>query len=263
MALFSATDGSGSGVAHTEYSTDGGSTWTPGIGVLFTLDGDHDVLYRSIDLAGNLEESNELHVLIDTTAPVTTDDAAAQPWTNQTETIHLAPTDSLSGMNGGPARTEYSSNGGATWSNGSPIDVHPDPVGHTTDGLTVLYRSTDAAGNVEATRSCVAHIDTRGPTTSGRALAVKRGKKAIFRVTVADPRPCSASGAKVTIKIRTAKGNLVKALPAFAGVATNATVSLVWARCTLAVGTYSYTVTATDAAGNAQVKAGGSKLTVK
>jgi hypothetical protein len=116
---------------------------------------------------------------------------------------------------------------------------------------------------VEATRSCVAHIDTRGPTTSGSSLAVKRGKKATFKVKIADPRPCSATGAKVTIKIKNSRGKLVKALPAFAGVTTNATVSLVWAKCTLAVGSYTYTVSATDVAGNAQVKAGGNRLTVK
>jgi hypothetical protein len=46
-------------------------------------------------------------------------------------------------------------------------------------------------------------------------------------------------------------------------VTANSRVSLVWAKRTLAVGSYTYTVSATDVAGNAQVKAGGSRLTVK
>ena len=67
----------------------------------------------------------------------------------------------------------------------------------------------------------------------------------------------------MTITITNAKGKAIKTLPVFTGVATNVVLPLSWAKCTLAKGTYRYTVTATDAAGNAQVKAGGNKFTVK
>jgi hypothetical protein len=59
-----------SGVASTEYSTDGGETWQPYAGA-FTLsaEGTNVVLYRSTDIAGNAETAGSLVVKIDKTAP--------------------------------------------------------------------------------------------------------------------------------------------------------------------------------------------------
>jgi len=71
---FSATDVD-SGVASTVCSTDGGTTWIPCASVLVPApadhsgDGDHPVLYRSVDAAGNVETPRTVMVLIDTRAP--------------------------------------------------------------------------------------------------------------------------------------------------------------------------------------------------
>jgi uncharacterized lipoprotein YddW (UPF0748 family) len=59
-----------SGVASTEYSTDGGQSWQPYEGA-FTVgaEGTNVVLYRSADAAGNAETAGQLVVKIDKTAP--------------------------------------------------------------------------------------------------------------------------------------------------------------------------------------------------
>jgi hypothetical protein len=57
-----------SGVAKTEYKVDSGS-WTTGTSTTISSDGDHTVLYRSVDNAGNLETAKTVHVKIDRTPP--------------------------------------------------------------------------------------------------------------------------------------------------------------------------------------------------
>ncbi len=70
-----ATDGSGSGVAYTEYSLDGGATWIQGNSVTIaapsdhSADGSHRVLYRSVDNVGNVESALACKVRIDTQRP--------------------------------------------------------------------------------------------------------------------------------------------------------------------------------------------------
>ena len=260
--FLTADDGAGSGMsggaAKIEYDLDSAG-WVTGDWILITDDGDHSLQVRATDAAGNVEAPQTAHVEIDRTPPTTTDDAPAT-WTNQQVTVTLTPTDGGSGMSGGLATTQYSTDGGTTWTTGVSVVVDPDPVNHSTDHLTVYYRSTDAVGNVEATKSCLVRIDTQGPTTSGAKVSVRKGKKATLKVKATDPQPGSPS-ADLTIKIRNARGKTVKTIDV-PGQATNATV-LVSFTCKLAKGTYRYKVYAVDAAGNAAVKVGGNKLIVR
>ncbi|WP_426322020.1 PxKF domain-containing protein [Microbacterium sp. E-13] len=64
-ATFSASDET-SGVASTEYSTDGGTTWVAATdaGVSFTEVGAHVVKYRSVDAAGNVEQAREVTLTV-------------------------------------------------------------------------------------------------------------------------------------------------------------------------------------------------------
>ncbi|MGN7188607.1 family 78 glycoside hydrolase catalytic domain [Microbacterium enclense] len=62
-ATFSATDAL-SGVARTEYSVDGGSTWKTGTSVSFTDAGEHKVAYRSVDVAGNTEATKTVTLTV-------------------------------------------------------------------------------------------------------------------------------------------------------------------------------------------------------
>lgn len=61
--VFQATDAT-SGVALTEYSLDGGTTWTAGSSVTLTGAGDHLVQFRSTDVAGNLEQARSATVTV-------------------------------------------------------------------------------------------------------------------------------------------------------------------------------------------------------
>lgn len=138
---FTATDDL-SGVQSTQFSTDGGSTWTTGSTATITSEGVIGLVYRSIDNAGNVEANRSTTLQIDTTPPVTT--ATIRGMKRQSAyvgpvTISLAATDNLSGV----ARTEWSGDGGATWSTGTTIYVNPAGT------FTFLYRSIDIAGNVE------------------------------------------------------------------------------------------------------------------
>jgi uncharacterized lipoprotein YddW (UPF0748 family) len=58
------------GVAKTEYSTDGGASWTTYSGtVVLDKEGVNSILFRSIDRAGNVEANNSVTIKIDKTAP--------------------------------------------------------------------------------------------------------------------------------------------------------------------------------------------------
>jgi hypothetical protein len=58
LVSFAATDNV-SGVARTEYRLDG-SPWTKGTSLVFTSGGLHTILFRSIDVAGNVEKTNSI-----------------------------------------------------------------------------------------------------------------------------------------------------------------------------------------------------------
>ncbi len=66
-----------SGVAITEYSLDGGVTWTTGDSVALATSAIHTVLYRSLDLAGNVEETRTATVKVDLVGPRTAARAAS------------------------------------------------------------------------------------------------------------------------------------------------------------------------------------------
>jgi uncharacterized lipoprotein YddW (UPF0748 family) len=95
-----------SGVARTEFSTDGGMTWTPYVRVLqITSDGVTTVHYRSVDNAGNVEAARSLTVRIDQSAPTVS--LSADPsviWppngNNIPITIRGAGADAISGLAG-------------------------------------------------------------------------------------------------------------------------------------------------------------------
>ena len=232
--------------------------------MLVTTEGDHTLDYTATDNAGNAAATRHAHVKIDLTPPTTTDDAPTV-WTSQAVTIHLSASDALSGM-GAPAATIYSKDGGATWRVGTAFTITAHPKFHSTDGLEVLYRSTDAVGNTEAVKACTVPIDTRPPTTAASLVRCTKGGRAVFKFRVLDPTPGSPTTSAtqpVRIKIRDASGRVVKTLTATAPYPTNHRATLVWAKCTLAKGRYTYAVYACDQAGNAQIKAKSARFRVE
>jgi hypothetical protein len=93
VTLTAADEAGGSGVAYTEYKLDD-ADWVRG--TLVTLpapadhsgDGPHTILYRSADVAGNLEEAHKLTIGIDTRRPRTRAPFAATVMRYQTATLN-------------------------------------------------------------------------------------------------------------------------------------------------------------------------------
>ncbi|HEV2764795.1 MAG TPA: family 10 glycosylhydrolase, partial [Pyrinomonadaceae bacterium] len=154
-----------SGVASTEYSTDGGATWTPYNGAfLLSAEGVTTILYRSSDRAGNVETPKTLTVKIDKTAPtfgLSGDPTTIWPPNGQTVNVTLSGSgaDSTSGLASVsyavadeygaplsiPARTLSGAN--ATWADTLGVEARRE--GSDADGrlYSVHATLTDQAGN--------------------------------------------------------------------------------------------------------------------
>jgi C1A family cysteine protease len=244
---FTATDG-GSLVAYTEYSVDGGG-YVHGAGVTISGAGAHTLLYRSADNVGNVEAPKTATVTIETTAPTSTVlGLTAAGWTRSDVSLTLQASDDNSGV----AKIEYQLGAGAWATYGAPVVV-------SAEGETLFsYRAIDNAGNTEAAKSATVRIDKTGPSTvAGNRISVKKGKKATFRFSLKD----RTATAKVTIKIF--KGRKLKKSLTVGSKPCGRPQSYAWKRCTLAKGSYTWKVYATDEAGNAQSRAGSKGLTVQ
>jgi len=117
-------------------------------------DGDKSVFAEYSTLSGNpLELSTS--IVLDTTAPVTTDNSDGL--THSAFTLVLTPTDATSGV----VLTEYRIDGHA-WKEGTTallrLAVHRKPGSLSRGTHTIQYRSTDAAGNVESIKSCTVKL---------------------------------------------------------------------------------------------------------
>jgi hypothetical protein len=185
-------------------------------------------------------------VTTDVTAPTTTVSGAGSGWHNKAVKLRFRATDNPGGQ--GVDYTEYSLDGGATWTHGAAVTISA-PADHSKDGANkVLYRSADKVGNRERKHTCSVLIDTRRPTPVAKwAAAAVRGARTAVRFYVSDPRPGSPT-ATVTIRISNARGVLVKKI-VLADERVDRTLSYGFT-CWLPKGSYRFSVAATDAAGN-------------
>ncbi|MEV0807535.1 ThuA domain-containing protein [Micromonospora sp. NPDC050200] len=230
VMLAAVDEADGSGVARTEYQLDGATGWTTyGGPVQVTGDGAHELRFRSTDEAGNVEATRKVTVKIDATAPVSS--AAFAPanddgWHAGTVPVVLTSTDAGSGVK----LLEWSLDGGAWTAYTAPVEV-------TGDGAhELLYRATDAAGNVETLKSAVVRIDGTKPTllVSGIADGQLYGDSQDVRMSwqAVDP----TSGIKTTTGVLDGRSYANNTLQAM---------------YELPLGLHELTVTATDRAGNA------------
>jgi hypothetical protein len=101
---------------------------------------------RAVDEYGNGGDTATRAVRIDTTPPVTDDDAP-ESFAPPSATVHLASEDAASGMTGGAAGTWYKLDDAQAFSEGTSVVV--SGVG----SHTLQYYSRDAAGNQESTKT--------------------------------------------------------------------------------------------------------------
>jgi hypothetical protein len=153
-----------SGVSATQYSFNGVDWNTYSVPFNVTSEGVSTVYYRSIDNAGNVEDTKSVTVAIDTLPPTTTANLVGSKglgiWYVSDVTVSLTAVDATSGV----AATAYRINGGA-WT------TYTGSFVLTAEGIyKIEYNSTDNAGNVGQTNSVTIGID-KTPPTSGASLS--------------------------------------------------------------------------------------------
>jgi len=203
-------------------------------------DGHYDVWVAATDQAGNGRCSVLPHdVVIDNTAPVTTDNAPAGAQ-NHDVTVTLAATDNLTSV----ASTEYSLDNGATWSPGTSVTI----LASSGDGTkTIRYRSTDGAGNVEVAKTAQITIDTTAP--AGNPNDPGNVLRGTVDLTASPTDPDTAS---VEFRYR-----LVGSVGAYTSIGTDTTApyDVPWITNAVADGDYDVEEIVTDSVGNANTVA--------
>jgi hypothetical protein len=152
-----------SGVGETEYHLNNGG-WIPYTNpFVLTNGGTTTVYYRSLDIAGNVEEVKTLVVKLDKTSPSTSLNvesvSATNKWYNSDITISLVSIDEISGISG----TQYRVNGGI-W------NTYTGSFTISNEGtILVEFQSIDNAGNVEPVKSINFNLDKTAPLTTDNA----------------------------------------------------------------------------------------------
>ncbi len=154
------------GVASVEYQLDGGA-WLPYTGFFSVAgEGAHTILYRSTDLAGNIEaaQSEGGAISIDLTPPTTAADFAGtmgdNSWYRSAVTVTLNATDNTGGS--GVSSTEYALDGGAWTPYSASFSIDSEGTHQ------LRCRSTDLAGNVETYQTWTIKTDWTPPTIEGQ-----------------------------------------------------------------------------------------------
>lgn len=181
--------------------------------------------------------SDTFSISIDTKPPVTTAAVSpAQPdglngWYGHAVTVNLSVYDNLSG----PAKTEYSLDGGHTWQT-----YTTELMFDKDDKYTVSYRSTDNAGNAEAVKTIGFKLDSTLPTikVTGLMYGTYSNSMDITPILTLSDNLSGVDSSRTTVTISTyGKPQTVQ---------QGATIPLY----TLPLGSHTFIVTASDLAGN-------------
>jgi hypothetical protein len=163
---FTGDDGAGTGIAKFEAQIDGG-TFMPVVAPLTYLgltDGQHTVLVRAIDAAGNVDATPATYTwTVDTVTPETTITTKPSAFSNRTAATFEFTGDD--GAGSGVAAFEVRLDGGAF----SPTPSgRVEFLGLAQGSHTFEVRAIDAAGNVDTTPASYTWVvDTRAPTVTG------------------------------------------------------------------------------------------------
>jgi hypothetical protein len=199
-------------------------------------------------VAGLANAGSVYAFVFDVTPPTTVAAGIPAGWSRTPVTVTLLATDDLSGV----ATTQYRLQGSPAWI------LYVAPFVVAAEGTsTYQCQSIDRAGNVEGVHAFTVLVDTHGPQTLALAkVTVKKGKSATFRFRVNDLTPTAS------VKIKIYKGTKLRKTLTVGTRATGTALSFKW-KATLAKGSYTWKVFATDLAGNAQSSIGSKRLTIK
>ncbi|MDA3935410.1 MAG: cell wall-binding repeat-containing protein [Actinomycetota bacterium] len=141
------------------WSSINGAPYASVLGDIFTYttstEGTTTVAMYAEDAAGNTSNVETVTLLVDNTAPATTDDAPVS-WVSGDTTVTLVATDALSGV----ANTYYVIDGGARQTYIGPFAVAGE------GSHEIVYWSVDVAGNAEEANSAIVRIDRSGPVVT-------------------------------------------------------------------------------------------------
>ena len=205
---------------------------------------------RAIDTAGLAGPTATLALRIDTTPPVTSDNAPRR-WGKRAVVVSLAPVDTGSGMTGGSAGTWYKLDGAGQFVPGTSVIVNGD------GSHTLTYYSRDAIANQEAAHSVSIRIDSVGPSIAARHAAGKKGQVVLLRYRIDDLSPTAVA---VRVVVRNAHGGVVATI-APGKVTTGHWHVARWVP--KARGAYLYSVFARDLAGNPPTQKGRASIQVR
>ncbi|MBI4289715.1 MAG: hypothetical protein HY671_14965 [Chloroflexi bacterium] len=152
----------GTGASKIEYSLDGVNLNTYTGPFTIASEGATTVYYRAWDYAGNVESTRTTTFKIDKTPATSSVTLAgtqgANGWYASDVQVTISSSDKMGGS--GVSKIEYSLDG-------VNLKTYAGPFPVSTEGTTtVYYRSWDAAGNVEATRTVTFKIDKTPPTAA-------------------------------------------------------------------------------------------------
>lgn len=151
-----------SGVSAIEYRVDGGA-WTPGDVVNVTGYGNHWLEARATDVAGNVGSTARADFSIvysDTLPPITAALGDVTSWVTRAAHVSLDATDVA-----GPGEVVSGVATTCVCVDGATADLNA--LDFPVDGVYVLeFRSTDYAGNAEATKTATVRVDTTAPVTT-------------------------------------------------------------------------------------------------
>jgi len=188
-------------------------------------------------------------VKMDVTAPVVTAiDPKNGNWQKPLATVNFAGTD----VGAGYSHTEWSTDGGTTWTTGEQAQVGGDGE------ITITYRGVDNVGIKSANQTIVVKVASTPPTVTAQNSRAKSGGKIsiTFNITAVTPK------ATAIIQIRTLSGKTLSTHN-YANVATGTDVTKTFSVSPkLKPGKYNIRVGAQDMAGNTQTKRGTGTLTV-
>ncbi|MDD1747138.1 MAG: pre-peptidase C-terminal domain-containing protein [Methanomassiliicoccales archaeon] len=147
-----------SGLSAQSFCLDGGAWQTYESPFYVSAQGYHELIFNSIDLAGNVETAKTITFNIDVEAP-TSDETingtmGLDGWYVSSAVVELGGSDALSGL----YTIQYSLDGGP-WTDYTSMLTISDTGEHT-----LLYRATDIAGNVQEAVNLIIRVDTSPPT---------------------------------------------------------------------------------------------------